>query len=126
MAKPINIRVAHNSVKSTVKDTDKAVLKFAKFIRKNDMKLRNFKFPSQNRMKYLKTIDLSVIGKNEKGGFSLSLPSPFGVATSNLLSRVIDGAAMVTILGTAGAWLPALVPELVNSQERETAKASWN
>lgn len=123
MAKPINIRVAHNSVKSTVKDTDKAVLKFAKFIRKNDMKLRNFKFPSQNRMKYLKTIDLSVIGKNEKGGFSLSLPSPFGVATNNLLSRVIDGAAMVTILGTAGAWLPALVPELVNSQERETAKA---
>ena len=90
------------------------------------MKLENFKFPSQNRMKYLKTIDLSVIGKNEKGGFSLSLPSPFGVATSNLLSRVIDGAAMVTILGTAGAWLPALVPELVNSQERETAKASWN
>ena len=71
-------------------------------------------------MKYLKTIDLSVIGKNEKGGFSLSLPSPFGVATNNLLSRVIDGAAMVTILGTAGAYV--FVPELVNSRKERPQK----
>tara|TARA_B100001939_G_scaffold136824_1_gene118810 strand:- start:7246 stop:9141 length:1896 start_codon:yes stop_codon:yes gene_type:complete len=123
MAKPINIRVAHNSVKSTVRDTDKAVLKFAKFIRKNDMKLRNFKFPSRNRMKYLSTIDLSVIGKNEKGGFTLSLPTPFGVATDAMLGRLLNRLSIATLLGTAGAWLPALVPELVNSQERQTAQA---
>lgn len=123
MANPINIRIASNSIKSTVKDTDKAVLKFAKFIRKNDMKLRNFKFPSRNRMKYLKTVNLSVLGKNEQGGFSLSLPSPFGIATNALLGRILNGASIATILGTAGAWLPALVPELVNSQERKIAQA---
>ena len=123
MANPINIRVARNSVKSTVKETDKAVLKFAKFIRKNDMKLRNFKFPSRNRMKYLNTINLSVMGKHEKGGFALSLPSPFGVATDAMLGRVLDGISIVTLLGTAGAWVPALKPDLVNSQERQTATA---
>ena len=123
MAKPINIRVAHNSVKSTVRDTDKAVLKFAKFIRKNDTKLRNFRFPSKNRMKYLSTIDLSVIGKNEKGGFTLSLPTPFGAVTNAGLGRLLNGISIAVLLGTAGAWVPALKPDVINSQERQTANA---
>lgn len=123
MAKPINIRAVSEGVRRPVADTEKAIVRFSKFIRRNDTKLRNFKFPSKNRMKYLKTIDLSVIGKNSKGGFALSLPSPFGMATNALLGRMLQGASIATILGTAGAWLPALVPELINNNERKTATA---
>jgi murein DD-endopeptidase MepM/ murein hydrolase activator NlpD len=123
MAKPINIRAVAEGVRGPVADTEKAIVRFSKFIRRNDSKLRNFKFPSKNRMKYLKTIDLSVIGKNSKGGFALSLPSPFGMATNALLGRMLQGASIAVILGTAGAWLPALVPGLINTNERKTAKA---
>ena len=123
MAKPINIRAVAEGVRGPVADTEKAIVRFSKFIRRNDSKLRNFKFPSKNKMKYLKTIDLSVIGKNSNSGFALSLPSPFGMATNALLGRMLAGASIVTILGTAGAWLPALVPELINTNERKIAKA---
>lgn len=123
MAKPINIRSVSEGVRGPVADTEKAIVRFSKFIRSNDTKLRNFKFPSKNRMKYLKTINLSVMGKNDKGGFALGLPSPFGMVTNALLGRMLQGASIVTILGTAGAWLPALVPELINTNERATAKA---
>ncbi len=123
MAKPINIRAVAEGVRGPVADTEKAIVRFSKFIRRNDSKLRNFKFPSRNKMKYLKTIDLSVIGKNSNGGFALSLPSPFGMATNALLGRMLQGASIAVILGTAGAWLPALVPGLINTNERKTAKA---
>ena len=45
MAKPINIRAVAEGVRGPVADTEKAIVRFSKFIRRNDSKLRNFKFP---------------------------------------------------------------------------------
>ena len=122
MTKPINIRAVASGIRGPVEDTEKVIVKFSKFIRRNDAKLRNFKFPSRNRMKYLKTLNLTVLGKHERGGFSLGLPNPFRTVTEAALSRILTPLAVGTIFTTAGAWLPALVPELVNEQERKIAK----
>lgn len=122
MTKPINIRAVASGIRGPVEDTEKVIVKFSKFIRRNDAKLRNFKFPSRNRMKYLKTLNLTVLGKHERGGFALGLPNPFRTVTEAALSRILTPLAVGTIFTTAGAWLPALVPELVNEQERKIAK----
>jgi len=122
MTKPINIRAVASGIRGPVEDTEKVIVKFSKFIRRNDTKLRNFKFPSRNRMKYLKTLNLTVLGKHERGGFALGLPNPFRTVTEAALSRILTPLAVGTIFTTAGAWLPALVPELINEQERKTAK----